>query len=61
MTQNDQETIISKFKCGDIKLIIATSVAEEGLDIPECNIILKYNHVGNEISTIQTRGNQSVM
>ncbi|XP_041370901.1 probable ATP-dependent RNA helicase DHX58 [Gigantopelta aegis] len=56
MTQNDQETIISKFKSGSIKLIVATSVAEEGLDIPECNIILKYNHVGNEISTIQTRG-----
>ncbi len=56
MTQNEQDKVISKFKNGQVKLIVATSVAEEGLDIPECNIVIKYNHVGNEITTLQTRG-----
>ncbi|XP_048258536.1 probable ATP-dependent RNA helicase DHX58 isoform X2 [Haliotis rufescens] len=56
MTQNEQDKVISKFKSGQVKLIVATSVAEEGLDIPECNIVVKYNHVGNEITTLQTRG-----
>ncbi|XP_046542778.1 probable ATP-dependent RNA helicase DHX58 isoform X2 [Haliotis rubra] len=56
MTQNEQDKVIAKFKSGQVKLIVATSVAEEGLDIPECNIVLKYNHVGNEITTLQTRG-----
>ncbi|KAK6185596.1 hypothetical protein SNE40_007796 [Patella caerulea] len=56
MTQNEQDAIIGRFRDGKIKLIIATSVAEEGLDIPECNIVIRYNHVGNEITTVQTRG-----
>lgn len=51
-----QESIIQSFRVGNIKLIVATSVAEEGLDIPECRLVIRYNHVGNEVTTVQTRG-----
>ncbi|GFR86782.1 interferon-induced helicase C domain-containing protein 1 [Elysia marginata] len=56
MTSTQQEEIIERFQCGDLRLLVATSVAEEGLDIPECNLVIKYNHVGNEVTTVQMRG-----
>lgn len=56
ITQSQQENVVEKFRNGDIKLIVSTSVGEEGIDIPECNLTIKYNHVGNEVTTVQTRG-----
>lgn len=56
MTQSDQEAAIEKFRSGAVRVLVTTSVGEEGIDIPECNLVIKYNHVGNEVTTIQTRG-----
>ncbi|XP_019378384.1 PREDICTED: interferon-induced helicase C domain-containing protein 1 [Gavialis gangeticus] len=56
MTQNEQREVISKFRAGNINLLIATTVAEEGLDIKECNIVIRYGLVTNEIAMVQARG-----
>ncbi|XP_075173379.1 interferon-induced helicase C domain-containing protein 1-like [Anomaloglossus baeobatrachus] len=56
MTQNEQKKVIHKFSSGEINLLIATSVAEEGLDIKECNIVIVYGLIHNEIAMVQTRG-----
>ncbi|XP_020668240.3 interferon-induced helicase C domain-containing protein 1 isoform X3 [Pogona vitticeps] len=56
MTQNEQKDVIEKFRVGKINLLIATTVAEEGLDIPECNIVIRYGLVTNEIAMMQARG-----
>ncbi|XP_077010130.1 interferon-induced helicase C domain-containing protein 1 [Tamandua tetradactyla] len=56
MTQNEQKEVISKFRAGKINLLIATTVAEEGLDIKECNIVIRYGLVTNEIAMVQARG-----
>nr|XP_054492653.1 interferon-induced helicase C domain-containing protein 1 isoform X1 [Agelaius phoeniceus] len=56
MTQNEQREIIDKFRCGNVNLLIATTVAEEGLDIKECNIVIRYGLVTNEIAMVQARG-----
>lgn len=49
------KTIIS-FKRGDTNCIFATSVAEEGLDIPECNLIIRFDLCKTMIQYIQSRG-----
>ncbi|XP_027534537.1 interferon-induced helicase C domain-containing protein 1 isoform X1 [Neopelma chrysocephalum] len=56
MTQNEQREVIDKFRCGNVNLLIATTVAEEGLDIKECNIVIRYGLVTNEIAMVQARG-----
>ena len=56
MTQYEQVKTLQRFKQGDVKLLVTTSVGEEGIDIAECNLTIRYNHVGNEVTTVQTRG-----
>lgn len=56
MTQNEQERVLSRFHTGEKNLLLATSVAEEGLDIRDCNFVIRYDMMGNEISSVQSRG-----
>lgn len=56
MTQHEQESIVEKFRSGEVKLLICTTIGQEGIDIPDCNLVIRYNHVGNEVATVQTRG-----
>ncbi|XP_073244353.1 ATP-dependent RNA helicase DHX58-like isoform X3 [Porites lutea] len=56
MTQIEQERVIKMFKTGENNLLLATSVAEEGLDISDCNYVIRYDMMGNEISLVQSRG-----
>ncbi|XP_075465328.1 interferon-induced helicase C domain-containing protein 1 isoform X3 [Ascaphus truei] len=56
MTQNEQKEVINKFSTGKLNLLVATTVAEEGLDIKECNIVIRYGLVTNEIAMVQARG-----
>lgn len=51
--QTEQREVLNNFRDGDVNLLVATTVAEEGLDIPECNFVIRYGHVTNEISMIQ--------
>lgn len=55
-TAEEQRTMIERFNQGSVKVLVATSVAEEGLDISACNLIIKYNNTGSERSLIQRRG-----
>ncbi|XP_053114427.1 ATP-dependent RNA helicase DHX58 [Hemicordylus capensis] len=56
MTQTEQQNVIQLFRRGTSNLLFATSVAEEGLDIPECNIVVRYGLMTNEIAMMQARG-----
>ena len=56
MTQHEQVDAIKKFKTGETNILLATSVAEEGLDISDCNYVIRYNVMSNEISSVQSRG-----
>ncbi|KAK4231362.1 hypothetical protein QBC38DRAFT_466583 [Podospora fimiseda] len=52
----DQVLTIIKFKKGELNCIFATSVAEEGLDIPDCNVVIRFDLYDTLIQYIQSRG-----
>lgn len=54
--QREQSDTIRKFRNGNLNLLISTSVAEEGLDIPECNLVVRYGLLTNEIAQQQASG-----
>ena len=56
MTQVDQEDVMKGFQEGKYNILVATSVAEEGLDVPACNLVIRFQHVSNEIARKQTLG-----
>ena len=52
----EQIEVLNKFREGEYNVLVATSVAEEGLDIPSADLVIFYEPVGSEIRTIQRRG-----
>jgi len=56
LKQSEQVEIIGKFSAGEFNVLVATSVAEEGLDIPVTDLVVFYEPVPSEIRTIQRRG-----
>jgi ERCC4-related helicase/ERCC4-type nuclease len=56
LTQKQQAEIVARFKQGDFNVLVATSVAEEGLDIPETDLVVFYEPIPSEIRSIQRRG-----
>jgi len=56
LTQKEQSNVINSFKKGVYNVLIATSVAEEGLDIPSTDLVIFYEPIPSEIRAIQRRG-----
>ena len=56
MNQKQQLAQLQRFREGDINVLIATSVGEEGLDVPAADLVILYEPVPSAIRTIQRRG-----
>ncbi|XP_052772676.1 antiviral innate immune response receptor RIG-I-like [Mya arenaria] len=56
MTEIVQTETVEKFREGHYKVMVCTSVGTEGIDVPDCNIVVNYNYSGDEITKIQMKG-----
>ncbi|MCI4330936.1 MAG: DEAD/DEAH box helicase [Thermoplasmata archaeon] len=56
LTQKEQIGLLDSFRNRAVNVLVATSVAEEGLDIPATDLVIFYEPVPDVIRTIQRRG-----
>jgi Fanconi anemia group M protein len=56
MTQTEQGETLDAFRAGEFEVLVSTSVAEEGLDVPEVDLVLFYEPVPTAIRSIQRKG-----
>jgi ERCC4-related helicase/ERCC4-type nuclease len=56
MSQKEQGETLDAFRNGEFEVLVSTSVAEEGLDVPEVDLVLFYEPVPTAIRSIQRKG-----
>ncbi|CAF3393836.1 unnamed protein product [Rotaria socialis] len=56
MSAKYQRQVIKEFRTGEINVLVATAIAEEGLDITKCNLVFRFNKPPNFSSYMQSKG-----
>ncbi|MGZ7199909.1 MAG: ERCC4 domain-containing protein, partial [Halobacteriota archaeon] len=56
LSQKEQVELVAAFVDGTYNVLVATSVAEEGLDIPSTDMVVFYEPIPSEIRSIQREG-----
>ena len=56
LKQKKQIETVQKFRDGEFKVLVATRVGEEGLDIAEVNQVIFYDNVPSSVRFVQRRG-----
>jgi ERCC4-related helicase len=56
LKQKEQKEILDQFRKRQFDVLLATSVGEEGIDIPDVDLVVFYEPIPSEIRTIQRRG-----
>jgi len=56
LSQREQREIIERFKRNEFNVLVATSIGEEGLDIPKVDSVIFYEPIPSVIRHIQRRG-----
>ncbi len=56
LKQKEQAELLEKFRNGKFRVLIATSVGEEGIDIPSVDLVVFYEPIPSEVRKIQRAG-----
>lgn len=56
MTQRQQRETLRRFASGEFQVLCATSIAEEGLDVPQVDLVVFYEPVASDVRLIQRKG-----
>jgi Fanconi anemia group M protein len=56
LSQKEQAAILEKFRTGEFNVLVSTQVGEEGLDIPQTDLVIFNEPIPSEIRNIQRRG-----
>ncbi len=56
MTQKQQHDTLARFASGVFPILLATSIAEEGLDVPQVDLVVFYEPVASDVRLIQRKG-----
>jgi Fanconi anemia group M protein len=56
MAQKQQAETLSRFARGAFEVLCATSIAEEGLDVPQVDLVVFYEPVASDVRLIQRKG-----
>ena len=56
VTSSEARERIDRFRDGRVAVLFATSVAEEGMDIPASNVVVRFDPVQTPVSLVQSKG-----
>lgn len=56
LKQKDQLGILNRFRSGEVNVLVATSIGEEGLDIGEVDLVVCYDVQASPIKLLQRIG-----
>jgi superfamily II DNA/RNA helicase len=56
MTKAQGRKSIDRFRTKEANLLVATNAAEEGMDIPEANAVVRFDPISTAVSLVQGRG-----
>ncbi len=56
LSQKEQKQVLERFSAGEFNVLVATSVGEEGLDIPKVDLVIFYEPIPSAIRHIQRKG-----